>query len=130
MGSYSSITFDGYPILEIKNRYYKEIVSLLFQPEDFIVERRTKSSLNPLVWGENNEDEGNYEFIGYKQTVNICRNRLRIFGNSLRSAEKDFKWSEPGIAFRISFIKSNYTELSEKDAGESSGETLKSLLNT
>jgi predicted HTH transcriptional regulator len=50
-------------------------------------------------------------------------NGLQLIANELKNyPEIEFKWSEPGIAFRVSFIKSNYTELSEKDAGESSGE--------
>lgn len=89
MGSYSYITFNDYPIFEYKNTYEKEVVNLLFLPEDFIIEERSNSSMNKIVWGE--VDEGTYTFKGFRQTAKICLQRLEIYGNSYLKAKKDFE---------------------------------------
>lgn len=92
MGSYSQITFADYPIFESKNSYAKEIVNLIFLPDDFICEQREYSTRNRLVWGDESENEkGSYEFRGYRQTVKICKDRLEIFGASHKKAKKDFQ---------------------------------------
>ncbi len=56
MGSYSYIYFNDYPIFQYKNTYEKEVINLLFLPEDFITEERPNSSMNLIIWGE--VDEG------------------------------------------------------------------------
>jgi len=91
MGSYSSITFNDYSVFDNKNWYFQEIVNLIFQPEDFIVEQQKNSSRNEMVWGDSyKEDENLFEFKGFRQHANICRQRLEIYGNSLKKARKDF----------------------------------------
>ncbi|MFV8334735.1 hypothetical protein ACNQF7_01470 [Flavobacterium sp. RSP29] len=56
MGSYSYISFNDYPIFQYKNTYEKEVINLLFLPEDFITEERPNSSMILIIWGE--VDEG------------------------------------------------------------------------
>lgn len=91
MGSYSSITFNDYSIFDNKNWYFQEIVNLIFQPEDFIVEQRKNSSKNEMVWDDSyKEDEDLFEFKGFRQHANICRQRLEIYGISLKKTRKDF----------------------------------------
>jgi len=91
MGSFSQITFADYPIFENKNWYYEEIVNSLFQTDDFVSEKRKYSSRNKIVWGDAYEKEkGNFEFKGYKQTVNVCKQRLEIYGASSKKAKSDF----------------------------------------
>jgi hypothetical protein len=66
-------------------------VNLIFQPEDFIVEHRKNSSRNEMVWGDSYEgDEELYEFKGFRQHADVCRQRLEIYGSSLKKARKDF----------------------------------------
>ncbi len=91
MGTYCSITFDDYSVFDNKNWYFQEIVNLIFQPEDFIVKNRKNSSRNEMVWGDTyEEDEELYEFKGFRQTAMVCRQRLEIYGNSLKKARTDF----------------------------------------
>ncbi len=91
MGTYCSITFDDYSVFDNKNWYFQDIVNLIFQPEDFIVENRKNSSRNEMVWGDSyKEDEELYEFKGFRQTALVCRQRLEIYGNSLKKARTDF----------------------------------------
>ncbi len=91
MGSFSQITFADYPIFDNKNWYYQEIVNLIFLPEDFIIEKRKYSTRNHLVWGDAYEKEkGNFEFKGYQQTVNVCKQRLEIYGASSKKAKSNF----------------------------------------
>lgn len=91
MGTYCSITFDDYSAFDNKNWYFQEIVNLIFQPEDFIVEHRKNSSRNEMLWGDSYKgDEELYEFKGFKQNAKVCRQRLEIYGNSLKKAKKDF----------------------------------------
>ncbi len=91
MGSFSQITFAEYPVFENKNWYYEEIVNSLFQPDDFIIEKRKYSERNKLVWGDAYEKEkGTFEFIGFKQTVKVCKQRLEIYGASFKKAKSDF----------------------------------------
>jgi hypothetical protein len=91
MGSLSEITFAEYPVFENKNWYYEEIVNFLFQPDDFIIEKRKYSERNKLVWGNAYEKEkGTFEFNGFKQTVKVCKQRLEIYGTSFKRAKYDF----------------------------------------
>lgn len=91
MGSFSQITFADYPIFENKNWYDEEIVNSLFQTVDFVSEKRKYSSRNKIVWGDAYEKEkGNFEFKGYKQTVNVCKQRLEIYGATSKKAKSDF----------------------------------------
>ena len=92
MGSYSQMRFADYPIFDNKNWYYQEIVNSIFLPDDFICEKRKYSTRNKLVWGDAYENEkGTFEFKGFKQTVKVCKDRLEIFGSSLKKAKKDFQ---------------------------------------
>jgi len=92
MGSYSQMTFADYPIFDNKNWYYQEIVNSIFLPDDFICEKRKYSTRNKLVRGDAYENEkGTFEFKGFKQTVKVCKDRLEIFGSSLKKAKKDFQ---------------------------------------
>lgn len=92
MGSFSQITFADYPIFDNKNGYYPEIVNLLFQPDDFFIEKRRYSTRNSLVWGDAYEKEkGTFEFKGYRQTVKVCRERLEIFGASYKESSNNFQ---------------------------------------
>ncbi|MCF8369345.1 MAG: hypothetical protein K9G76_09910 [Bacteroidales bacterium] len=91
MGSLSQITFADYPIFDNKNWYYNEIVNLIFQPSDFLIEKRKYSTRNKLVWGDAYENEkGYFEFKGFRQTREVCKQRIEIYGNSLKKAKKDF----------------------------------------
>jgi hypothetical protein len=92
MGSYSQVTFADYPVFSTKNWYYSEIVNSLFQPNDFLIEKRKYSTRNRLVWGDAYENEkGSFEFKGFRQTVKVCKDRLEIFGASSKKAKKDFQ---------------------------------------
>lgn len=92
MGSFSQITFADYPVFDNKNWYYPEIINSLFQPDEFINEKRKYSTRNSLIWGDAYENEkGTFEFKGYKQTVQVCRERLEIFGASYKKAKMDFQ---------------------------------------
>lgn len=92
MGSFSQITFADYPVFDIKNWYYPEIVNSLFLPDDFITEKRKYSTRNRLVYGDSYENEkGTFEFKGFRQTVKVCRDRLEIFGASSKKGKKDFQ---------------------------------------
>jgi len=51
MGSYSQLTIADYPIFSNKNSYFQELTNIIFLPEDFIKEKRRKSTRNKLVWG-------------------------------------------------------------------------------
>ncbi|MBN2694122.1 hypothetical protein JXR93_05625 [bacterium] len=92
MGSYSQIIFADYPVFNNKNWYYQEIVQLIFLPDDFISEKRRYSTRNKLVWGDAYDNKkGIFEFNGFKQTVKVCKDRLEIFGASLKKAKRDFQ---------------------------------------
>ncbi len=68
MGSFSQVTFAEYPIFENKNWYYKEIVNSLFQPDEFVCEKRKYTSRNRLIWGDAYlKEKGDFEFKGYIQ---------------------------------------------------------------
>lgn len=91
MGTYCSITFDDYSVFDYKNWYFQEIVNLIFQPEDFVVEQRKNSTRNKMVWGDTFDgDEEQYEFKGFMQSVKVCRQRLEIYGFSLKKVKKEF----------------------------------------
>ncbi len=91
MGSFSYLTFADYPIFEYKNWYFREIINLIFLQSDFIHEKRKKSTKNKLCWGNVYEnEEGYFDFIGFKQTVNVCKQRLEIYGTSMKKAKKNF----------------------------------------
>lgn len=91
MGSFSQVTFAEYPIFENKNWYYKEIVNSLFQPDEFVCEKRKYTSRNRLIWGDAYlKEKGDFEFKGYIQTVKVCKQRLEIFGASYKKAKSDF----------------------------------------
>ncbi|VDH16694.1 Uncharacterised protein [Algoriella xinjiangensis] len=91
MGSYSQITFADYPVFDNKNWYNQDIVNLLFQPNDFVSVKMKYSSRNKIIWGDayKNED-GYFEFKGYKQSVKICKKRLEIYGTSYKKAKIDY----------------------------------------
>ena len=92
MGSFSHITFAGFPIFELKNWYRDDIIKSIFLPDDFIIEKRKYSTRNQVAWGNAYINEkGTYEFKGYQQTVKVCRDRLGIFGTSYRKAKQDFQ---------------------------------------
>lgn len=91
MGTYCSITFNDYSVFDNKHWYFQEIVNLIFQTEDFVVECRTNSSRNEMVWGDTYKgDEEIYEFKGFRQNAEVCRQRLEIYGNSLKKTRKNF----------------------------------------
>lgn len=111
MGSYSQVAFADYPIFENKNWYYEEIVNFLFQPNDFVIEKRKYSERNNLVWGDAYENEkGNFDFIGYKQTVNVCKQRLEIYGASTKKAKSDFNIAKK-IAKKEDFYSFSLSDL-------------------
>jgi len=92
MGTLSNLTVAGYPILTLKNSYYQEAVNLLFTEFDFIDEQRINANRNHLVWGnqfDGNEDE--YTFRGFVQTAEVCKQRLEIYGHSLKKARIEFE---------------------------------------
>lgn len=91
MGSYSQVTVADYPIFSAKNSFFDEIINLLFLPEDFIVEQRSNSSKNEIVWGDTyTDDSDDFVFNGYRQNVKVCKKRLEIFGMTAEKAKKEF----------------------------------------
>lgn len=111
MGSFSYITFGDYPIFDNKNWYYDEIINSLFQPEDFVCEKRKFSSRNVIFWGSGYEHEkGSFEFKGFKQTVKVCKQRLEIYGASSKKAKSDFTKSKK-IAQQESFYSFSLKDL-------------------
>lgn len=90
MGSYSHISFDGYPSFNIKNSYDREIVESIFLLEDYIVETKPNNSRNSIAWVIDENDTTNYTFRGFRQTAKICKKRLEIFGNNFTTAKRDF----------------------------------------
>jgi len=91
MGSYSQITFGGYPLFSNKNSFYSNILDLIFLTDDFVCENRKYSSRNKLVWGDAYEkNRSSFKFKGYLQIAKVCRERLKIFGNSYKRAKLDF----------------------------------------
>jgi hypothetical protein len=91
MGSYSNMTISDYPIFDVKNGYYEDLVKILFLPDDFIMKKESNSTRNKLVWGDQFDNEkGNYTFKGFRQTVKNCKDRLEIYGASILNAKKDF----------------------------------------
>lgn len=90
MGSYSHISFDGYPSFNIKNSYDREIVDSIFLPEDYIVETKPNNSRNSIAWVIDENDTTNYTFRGFRQTAKICKKRLEIFGTNFTTAKQDF----------------------------------------
>ncbi|RZK25377.1 MAG: hypothetical protein EOO43_05675 [Flavobacterium sp.] len=89
MGSFSYLTIGDYPILSVKNDFSSSVIEHIFQPEDFIVEKRKRSSMNVLYWGEV-KDRGSYNFKGFRQTVRVCMDRLKIYGMSMQESKKNF----------------------------------------
>ena len=91
MGSFSYLSVSGYPIFEIKNSYLDEIVNLIFQPSDYIEEKRPLNTRNKLFWGDSYlAENGDYIFKGFKQNAKVCKQRLEIFGMNLIQAKRDF----------------------------------------
>lgn len=92
MGSFSHITIADYPLYEVKNEFIPELIKLIFLPEDYIVEERSYSLKNKLIWGDAYEnEEGKFTFRGFRQTVKNCKDRLEIYGVNSIKANKDFK---------------------------------------
>jgi hypothetical protein len=90
--SYSFLSIDTYPILELKRAYETDIIESLFQPEDYLEENRSYSAMNRLFWGDTFADEpGGFLFRGFRQTAGICRTRLEIFGMNYKTAKQDFE---------------------------------------
>ncbi|MGE9310428.1 HEPN/Toprim-associated domain-containing protein [Niabella sp. CJ426] len=91
MGSYSELYISGYPTFPIKNSYNLQIVNHLFQPEDYISERRKYKTKNRLTWGDSYvNSRGTFIFKGFRQTVGVCKSRLAIFGMNIRAARTNF----------------------------------------
>jgi hypothetical protein len=104
MGSFSYLTVADYPIFEIKNGYFEEIINLIFLPEDFVEEKRHYASRNIIIWGNSYETEKRkFVFKGFKQTAKVCKQRLEIYGASTKSAKKDFQ-----LAKKIAKKEGNY----------------------
>ena len=91
MGSFSYLTVADYPIFDAKNEYIHELVNLLFQPDDYLEETRPLSVKNRLYWGDAYTKQGNFIFKGFRQSVRVCKQRLEIYGYSLKFARADFK---------------------------------------
>jgi hypothetical protein len=115
MGSYSNMTISDYPIFNIKNGYYEDLVKIIFLPDDFIVKKEINSTRNKLVWGDVfDNDNGSYSFKGFRQTVKNCKERLEIYGASALNAKKDFneakKTSKQEEFYSFSLNKVTYDE--------------------
>lgn len=105
MGSYSQVIFSDYPIFDSKNWYYEEIVNLIFQPTDFVIQRREYSAKNKIVWGDAyKEEDGYFDFKGFRQNVKVCKQRIEIYGTSFKKSKKDF-----ALAKKIARQDSFYT---------------------
>lgn len=91
MGSFSELYISDFPIAVSKNSYYEDIVNMIFQKSDFSVLERNLSNRNMIVLGDayttNNELETVKAFLS---TVQICRERLELFGANYKKAEIDF----------------------------------------
>ncbi len=91
MGSFSVLYCGGYPTLVAKNTYNSEIIYFIFGEEDFVSEKRKDSTRNPIFFGEDIlKNKGSYTFLGYRQTVKICKERLLTQGINKKVAAKDF----------------------------------------
>lgn len=115
MGSYSNMTISDYPIFDVKNGYYEDLVKILFLPDDFIVKKESNSTRNKFVWGDAfDNDNGSYSFKGFRQTVKNCKERLEIYGASALNAKKDFnnakKISKQEEFYSFSLNKVTYDE--------------------
>jgi hypothetical protein len=104
MGSYSTLVINGYPMCDCKNNYYSDIVTSIFQPEDFFEEKRKYSSRNPIYWGDTYVNEkGSYTFKGFKQKADICLQRLEIKGYNLTSIKPLFTKAKKIALFEINY---------------------------
>jgi 5S rRNA maturation endonuclease (ribonuclease M5) len=91
MSASSEITFAGYPILSCKNWYYPEVVNSIFQPSDFVFEKRKYKNPTEKTTEDTIEvDTDEYDFKGFIQTVKVCKQRLEIYGITYKTAKKDF----------------------------------------
>jgi len=92
MSSLSYLSVAEHALFQSTNGYANEIANLIFQPDDYIEESRPFSALNLKVWGDENfSRKGKFTFRGFKQSVKVCKQRLEIYGHSLKSANEDFK---------------------------------------
>jgi len=114
MGSYSELTLAGYPICRAKNSYFEDVVKLIFLPDDFVEEKRPNSSRNILIWGDAYiNDNNDYLFQGFVKSAKICKERLQIFGASLKRARNDFnsakKIAKESYGYSFSIEKVSFT---------------------
>lgn len=100
MGSISTLYVAGYPVWEEKNQYIHEIPNLIFQPDDFITEK-------------------NKPFHGFRQSVKVCKQRLEIYGISLKHAEKDFDIAKE-TAIKEGYYDFHLSKIKYKDYLETS----------
>lgn len=92
MGSFSYLTIADYPTFENKNDYDEDIVNLIFQAEDYLEEGRLFKTKNKLFWGDAFEDnEGSFNFRGFRQSAGVCLSRLKIFGYNLKRAKHEWE---------------------------------------
>lgn len=114
MGSFSYITLDNYPVFDCKNGYYQNIVDLIFLPTDFISETRPYSSRNEIFWGDAYKNEnGTFQFAGYRQIAKKCIHRLEIYGHSIENAKKDFSRAKKVFREEGNYDYYQYKALSE-----------------
>ena len=105
MSSLSYLSVAGHALFQSTNGYAPEIANLIFQPEDYIEESRPYSALNRTVWGDDNlARKGKFTFRGFKQSVKVCKQRLEIYGHSLKSANEDFKQAKKSCKKEYFFI--------------------------
>jgi 5S rRNA maturation endonuclease (ribonuclease M5) len=104
MSSSSDLIIAGYPTFSLENDYDQTIINLIFQQEDYIVEKRRYSAKNRLIWGEAYlKEKGSYTFRGFIQRAGICRRRMEIFGHSIKRARKDFNRAKKNPELKYTF---------------------------
>lgn len=91
MGSFSELYIADYPILELNNDYYHDIVDWIFQPSDFSEFERPLNQRNILSWGDSYRNQDGVETVrAFRSTAKICRERLELYGINYELAKSDF----------------------------------------
>lgn len=87
------LSIGGYPIW-VKEDVNLHLIHMLFQPEDFVVQKRKCNTMNKIVFGnEVAKLRGEYKFHGFRQTVKVCKDRLRIYGANHYNSKKAFEFN-------------------------------------
>ncbi len=104
MGAFSFVLLNEYPFLSNRNGYYEDVVKEMFTNDDFVEEVRYNSSRNRLYWGNQFEnDSTTYTFRGLRQTAAVIKQRLEIYGTSLKKVKLDYKCARKYVKLEYPF---------------------------